>query len=106
MSVNWPGSQTPHRGALHLIWAVPLSVVGALLAVGLASFEWCGITQCRWGDRGSPIAVGLLAFLAGFLVALPFWLVRWTYRTSVRLGVGTILAVVVAVIGFWAVTHP
>ncbi|MCR6494511.1 hypothetical protein [Cellulomonas sp. P24] len=91
---------------LHLILALPLSVIGALLALGFASFQWCGLTECRWGDRVSPIAVGVLALVAGLVVASPFWLVRWTHRAPVRVAVGLILTAVVAIFGYLVVTHP
>lgn len=106
MSTSAPSGWRPRRGALHLIWAVPLGVIGALVALGFASFDWCGFTECNWGDRGSVVTVGVLALVAGLLVASPFWFVPWTGRTRVRLVVGLVLCAATAIWGSVAVTHP
>ncbi|GAA3804003.1 hypothetical protein CSO01_02400 [Cellulomonas soli] len=107
MSTPYQGYEPPRRTRpLHLLWAVPLSVAGALAALAFASFEWCGITACRWGDRGSPLVVGLATLLAGAMVSAPFWLIRWTARTPVRIAVGVVLGLAVWVGGWYWVTHP
>lgn len=107
VSTPYQGYEPPRRTRpLHLLWAVPLSVAGALAALAFASFEWCGITACRWGDRGSPLVVGLATLLAGAMVSAPFWLIRWTARTPVRIAVGVVLGLAVWVGGWYWVTHP
>lgn len=87
-----PPHQGPRRPALHLIWAVPLALVGAYVAYGLACFHRCGITVCRTSDKGSDAGVALLATAAGLILAAPFWFVPWTRRTHLRAWTGGVLA--------------
>jgi hypothetical protein len=92
--------------ALHLLWAVPLGAMGALLVLGFASFVRCGFTECRSGGQGSVAELAFYALIAGSLAALPFWFVRWTTSSRVRLAVGLVLGAVTAVLGGAAVAHP
>jgi len=97
MSTDLP-SQKRHRPALHLIWAVPLALVGAYVAYGLAWFHRCGITVCRTPDKGGGTGVALFATAAGLILAAPLWFVPWTRRTRMRAWIGGILAAVTAVV--------
>lgn len=76
----------------HLLWAVPLGVVVALVMLLGASISWCGISGCSGGGFGVTTSMRPLALLllvgSGLAVGAPFVLVRWTLERRPRLALG------------------
>ncbi|GAA3824044.1 hypothetical protein CSO01_38240 [Cellulomonas soli] len=106
MSTPYQGYEPPRRTRpLHLLWAVPLSLLGGYVAVGFAGFAWCGLHACNWDDRGSSVLVGAFTLLAGIILAAPWWFVPWTSRPRWRVIIGLTLCTVVWIGGWYGVTH-
>ncbi len=75
-------------GRVHLLWAVPVALLGALALTVAAGVLACGISGCSGGGFGPVtdyrlIAVALL-LVAGVVLAAPVALIAWTGRRAVR----------------------
>lgn len=97
MTAQVPLPPAGRRRALHLLWALPVGIAGALALIGVASFNWCGIAACRTHDRGSGTVSLVFVILAGAAVAAPLFLVPWTRRgtravTAVVAGIAAAIA--------------
>ncbi len=90
----------------HLLWAVPLGVIIALVMVLGATISWCGISGCSGGGFGvttsmRPTAVVMLVG-SGLAVGAPFAFVRWTLARAPRLVLAGCVAAAWALLA-WAV---
>lgn len=96
---------TSLRGGLHLLWTIPLALVVTAVAAFWMTLTWCGVSGCSGGGFGRISDPSLPSVLgAAVVVVLVWWAAvavpRWhrvrLLRIAVGLGVGLLIALVVA----------
>jgi len=105
-------SITPSRRgwhpALHLLWALPLSLITGYFLLFMSTLTWCGISGCSGGGFGrisEPNVAAAVSLLvgAGAVAALPLAIIQWSRKKSTRWLTAAILAVIVCGIGYVAI---
>lgn len=89
---------------LHLLWAVPVGAVFAVVLISVASIAMCGVDSCEASGSGdTPTAAGYLV-LAGLAAGFPFVAVPWISGRWRRVAVALGVAVLTTVVGGFVVS--
>lgn len=91
-----------NKNGWHLLWALPLALVPAGFALGIASIEWCGANGCSGPGRiADPnITAAILWLIAtGFIAAMPWFAIRWSPQRELRFVAALTYAAAVCLVG-------
>lgn len=95
-------SPAPRRGsALHLLWAIPIALVGTWFGAIWMALTWCGISGCTGGGFGriSNPSLGAVLIGTGFVAMVWFGLLAgapWHANARVRVTTAVAVAAVMA----------